>query len=143
MLHINIALLDAIPTPVAPGVPLPLSEEELINLYRTNGTVTRAEEREMAIGLPDPQQLASLTDVKHWMTESRRLLQENLTFRRDLWSPALDCSSVEVFEQLQYRLERALELLLDTSSSQGWCLTAIAAGRDGGLRHQVWDDLIT
>src|SRR5262249_3104109 len=46
-----------IPGPISAGVPLPLSHDELSELYRTNISVSREDEHELSGVLPDPSQL--------------------------------------------------------------------------------------
>ncbi len=74
------------------------------------------------------------------MTERNRLLQENLDYRRDLWTQNASKTSPEKFVELQTRLSKAAEPLRDTTR---WRLEALMIGREGGIRRQAWDELIT
>ncbi len=138
----NSASLNWIPAPVILETPLLLSTEELTHLYRTNATVTLIDEREMAVGLPDPQRLPSPTDFEQWKVNRDRLLKENLNFRRDLWVTLPSNIPPEALKQLHDRLLQALEPLKEAGDERRWRLAAIAAGRDGGPGRQIWDDLI-
>src|SRR6266446_5250848 len=138
----NRALLGWIPTPITVEASLLLSKEELTSLYRTNATVPPKDEREMAGGLPDPRRFAPPVDFEHSVAERNRLLKEDLNFRRNLWT-AMPGPSIEAFKQLQLRLAQALESLNGTSHNERWNLATMAAGHEGGLRRQLWEDLIT
>ncbi|GAC1423671.1 MAG: AAA domain-containing protein [Ktedonobacteraceae bacterium] len=131
--------LGWVPAPVAIGIPLPLSQEELIHLYRTNLTVPLEDEREIASGLPNAHTLLSPVVFTQLVTEHDRLRQENLAYRRDLWTQNASNTSPEKFVELQTRLSKATESLRDTTR---WRLEALMVGREGGLRRQAWDELI-
>jgi len=131
--------LGWIPAPIAQGVPLPLSQAELIHLYSTNATVSLKDEREMALGLPNAVTLLPPVAFAQIIAERNRLLKENLEYRRDLWAQAATNTSPEKFAELQARLTKAAEPLHDTTR---WRLTTLMAGREGGLRRQVWDEFI-
>ncbi|GHO76996.1 disulfide isomerase [Ktedonobacter sp. SOSP1-85] len=138
----NSATHNWIPTPITPDTSLLLTTEEIVSLYRTNVTVTPQDEREMAVGLPNPQSLASPVDFDQWVQEHEHLIKEQLDFRRDVWIETPHSPSIEDFQQLQHRLIQALEPLKASNQEQRWRLTAIAAGRAGGANRQIWDDLI-
>jgi hypothetical protein len=123
-----------IPGPVTTGVPLPLSPDEVINLYRTNMTVTLKDEQEMVQGLPAAEKLLTPSAFAHLITEQARLKQAHATHRRDLWSHTTHTPSPESFQHLHNQLTLALTLLHDQTP---WRLAAIAAGREGGLRRQL------
>lgn len=129
-----------IPAPVTAGAPLPLSPEDVIKLYRTNATVTRKDEQEMVQGLPEANKFLSPAEFERLITEKSRLEHENVTYRRDLWRETRGTPSPDSIQNLQDQLTQALGFLQDQTP---WRLAAIAAGREGGLRRQIWDDLIT
>jgi very-short-patch-repair endonuclease/DNA polymerase III delta prime subunit len=131
-----------IPAPVTLGTPLPLTSDELVNLYRTNGTVSPLNEQEINACLPDPQQLASPPDFEQAVLDHHRLGQKTLDFRRDLWTQRVTRPSPLDLEHLSRRLSLATLPLMDTSNDRGWRLAAIAAGRDGGAHQQLWNGLL-
>ncbi len=128
-----------IPAPVTPGAPLPLTESELIDLYRSNALVTARDEREMALALPDPQQLLPPSDFERLVAERERLHATNLDYRRDLWSGRAIQQAPAVLEALYEQLQQAIESLKEGAR---WQIAALVAGRDGGPYRQAWDDLI-
>ncbi len=131
--------LGWIPASIVPGAPLPLSLEELVHLYKTNVTVSLQDERELALGLPDAHTLLTPSVFTQLIVERKRLQKENLSYRRDLWTQNANRTSPEKFAELQALLTTAAEPLRDTTR---WRLATLMAGREGGLRRQVWDELI-
>lgn len=132
--------LSWLPLPVSAGVPLPLSYEELIELYHTNISVSRKDEQEMIQGLPQPSSLVPPVIFDALMAEYKECLQTDLNYRRDLWdTPRNNVQSVETFKEVQHQLVIGLQPLEDQTL---WHQAAITAGREGGPRRTVWDDLI-
>ena len=129
-----------VPSPVKHGEPLPLSQGDLIELYRTNVTVTALDEQEIGYVLPDPGTLIAPTDFASLVTERIRLQHEDIGYRRDLWTGTAKERSQDALEHLQTRLTHAI---IPLRESTRWCLSAIAAGREGGPRRQAWEDLLT
>ncbi len=128
-----------IPTPVAPGAPLPLAEGELIDLYRSNALVTAKDEQELTLALPDPHQLMPPGDFERLVAERERLYATDLDYRRDLWSGRTIQQAPTVLEAIYEQLQQAIESLKEGAR---WQIAALVAGRDGGPYRQAWDDLI-
>ena len=128
-----------LPSPITLGVPLPLSSQELIDLYHTNKTVSDKDEQEMILGLPNMALFPLPEDFLALTSKQAQLQKEDLQYRRELWEQAPKTSSPTILKELQGHLTLALKALQDQPY---WRLAAIAAGREGGLRRQVWDDLI-
>lgn len=139
-----------IPSPVTLGVPLPLSIGEVIDLYRSNVVVTSEDEKELAVLLPDPEELMPPVDFERLVTEQSRLSEEELDYQRDLWDEGGDSRDLgyEIstepspgeLNDLLDQLTQAVEPLRDGT---GWRLAAITSGREGDVHRQPWDDLIT
>lgn len=121
--------------------PLPLSNTELAELYRTNATVTQQDEMEMVRGLPDPQTLLSASDFTHLVQEMQELNEAERLYRSDLWQATPSTQGAPAFEELQRQMQQAVAFLRQLSTP--WQREATAAGREGGLRKQSWTDLIT
>ncbi len=128
-----------IPEPIVAGAPLPLSRDEIYELYRTNITVTHQDERDSVPGLPVPNELLSPIELSHIFTQQKQLQQAGITYGQEFWKTPSPASPSEIFTQIQEQLTQALDFLKDQSP---WKLEAISAGREGGLRQQLWDDLI-
>jgi len=131
---------DWIPGPVSLGTPLPLSVADLIDLYRTNVTVTPEDERELVGTLPSPDELLAPVEFEHLIEERRRLADEDLRLREDLWVDASEEECPESLDLLFQRLTQAMEPLRD---ARGWKLAAIAAGRQGGPHREPWESLLS
>ena len=75
--HRNAFELDYIPGNVVTGAPLPLSFEELVQLYQSNAQITADEQKELDANLPDPSKLSS-------PEEFRTLLEQRDTLNRQI-----------------------------------------------------------
>jgi very-short-patch-repair endonuclease len=128
-----------IPAPITSGAPLPLSEGDLIDLYRSNALVTAKDEHELTFALPDPQQLLPPSYFERLVAERERLYTTDLDYRRDLWGGKAAQQPAAALEALYEQLQQALEPLREGAR---WQIAALSAGRDGGARRQVWDALI-
>lgn len=125
--------------PVTPDGPLPLTQGELVELYRSNALVSPDDEAELALSLPDPAQLVSPGDFERLIAGRERLQGEDLDYRRDLWKGVSEEQAPEPLERLYQQLLKALEPLRDETR---WRLAAITAGREGGPAREAWDDLL-
>ncbi|MEW5953838.1 MAG: AAA domain-containing protein [Bacillota bacterium] len=128
-----------IPSPITLGAPIPLSPGELAELYRTNVLLTSEDEKELAYDLPDPEKLILPDEFAYLVNERSRLLKENLDYRRDLWA---DMPAHITPDAIQDLLERIMRLVSPLQEGPEWRLTAIAAGRNGGIHREPWDNLI-
>lgn len=129
-----------IPAPVILGEPLPLSEGEVIELYRTNGSVTPADEEDLGHLLPDPQTFISPTEFERMIDERNRLLNLDLDYASDLWSTVAAEQKPEELERLSVEISRADDVL---GEEHGWLLYVIEAGREGGVQIAAWESLLT
>jgi transcription elongation GreA/GreB family factor/very-short-patch-repair endonuclease/uncharacterized small protein (DUF1192 family) len=132
-------LHDWIPGPVNLGEPLPLSEEELRELYRTNRSVSVADERELMAQLPNPATLVSPSDFSRWIEEYRTLEKADLHFRADLW---VDTPSDQTPESLRRLLDRLQSAVTPLDSEEAWKLAALTAGCAGAGQESAWRDLV-
>lgn len=128
-----------IPAPVNLGEPLPLSEGEVIELYRTNGAVTTTDEEDLSNLLPDPQTFVSPAEFDRLIAERNRLSNPNLDYASDLWSTASTEREPEEIERLSAEIARAGEFIGD---ERGWLLSVIEAGREGGAQAAAWESLL-
>ncbi len=130
-----------IPGPVIAGAPLPLSMNELSDLYRSNTILTAEEEQQAGLILPDAQKLPPPIEFAQLTAKQNELKSTNLVYRHDLWinTTAHISSSNTTLDYIQQRLLQEIEPLKNLTS---WHLAAISAGREGGIHRQVWDDLV-
>lgn len=131
---------DWIPSPVSLGAPPPLSVGDLIDLYRTNVSVTPEDERELVGPLPSPGELLAPVEFERLIEERRRLADRDMRLREDLWVSVPEEGSPESLNLLFQRLTQAMEPLRD---ARGWKLAAIAAGRQGGPHRELWESLLS
>lgn len=75
-----------IPGPVKLGGPLPLTENEIEELYSTNLDITWEDESELSCRLPDPNELLSPSEFERLVNEENDLGNIDLHFREDLWT---------------------------------------------------------
>jgi very-short-patch-repair endonuclease len=126
-----------IPGPVNQGAPLPLSTEELAELYLTNAQVSLDEEEEIAQGvapiesIPEPAVFGALVTALD-ATESPDLSA--------LWER-------HAREEELPLLHRLRELIVATVEHLGrvekWQRAMIAAGHTGGSDAELWNELAT
>lgn len=69
--------LDYIPGQITTGAPLPLSFEELAQLYQSNVQITADEEKELDANLPDPVKLASPEEFRN-LLEQHNVLNKQI-----------------------------------------------------------------
>lgn len=130
---------DWIPSPVTLGEPLPLTEGEVISLYRTNALLSPQDERELVTKLPDPSSLLSPSEYESLLSERQSLAGTSLNYRPDLWVNPPPGQRAQDLRILLERLQAASEPL---SSGEPWRLAAISAGREGPGAERAWRDLI-
>src|SRR5882672_6131064 len=131
--------LGWIPGPVAAVAPVPLSPGELADLYRTNVSLSREDESELAGQLPELHDLPGPEDFEASLSEQTRLGLEELEVRADLWQSGTSESSPEELEALAANLAQAVEPL---SGREKWKLAAVYAGKYGHGHREPWDQLV-
>ncbi len=129
-----------IPAPVALGAPLPLSEGEIIDLYRTSVTVTPEDELELSSALPKPDEIQTPEEFHSLVIDHANLVISDLTYRSDLWNHEPGTVGAEDLESLAERLRRAIDPIV---ANQAWKLAAISAGQKGKPYREPWDLLLT
>ena len=102
---------DWIPPPVEPGANMPLSREELAELYRLNREISEEEERELTTSLPEPDKLFSPDEFEKLVAQMQQPVDGHHT---EWWwrehtpddIPALE-SAAEKARILGERIQRA------------------------------------
>src|SRR4030081_1531487 len=100
--------LGWIPGPAAAVAPVPLSPGELADLYRTNVSLSREDEGELAGHLPELHDLPGPEDFEASLSEQTRLGMEQLDVRSDLWQSGSSESSPHELETLAANLTQAI-----------------------------------
>lgn len=129
-----------IPGPVNPGAPLPLSSQELAELYHSNILISARDERELLQLLPEAGNLLSPLEFEQLVNEQAQLSKNNIGYRYDLWASGNHHQPSQAIQELHKLLTQEIEPLRDLV---GWRLAAIMAGKEGGARRQAWEDLLT
>lgn len=128
-----------IPGPVMLESPLPLSDEELSQLYRTNVTLSLDDERELSYELPELCQLPTPTKFESMVRERNRLRLEDLDFCSAFWAQGPGRGTESQIESLCDRLSRAREAL---ATKEQWKLATTYAGMHGGAHLHPWQHLV-
>lgn len=134
-----------IPGPVDPGAPLPLSVDEIIQLYRTNAVLTPQDERELKAGLPDLAALPSPDAFDRLVAKRTSPLTSGMPGAADaelageLWFNPPGAEGDETLETLARELCEAGRKVLD---AEPWLQAACAAGLRGGTYRRAWDRLL-
>src|SRR6267142_857486 len=131
--------LGWIPGPVAAVAPLPLTPGELADLYRTNTSLSREDEIELAGHLPELHDLPRPEEFEASLNERNRLSMEELELRSDLWKSGVPEGSPEELEALAASLAQAVEPL---TGKEKWKLEAVYAGKYGGAHRKPWEQLV-
>jgi very-short-patch-repair endonuclease/DNA polymerase III delta prime subunit len=128
----NRARYEWLPGPLAPGAPIPLSPEQLVTLYASNGLVTKGEEDELEGGLPPLDQLpeppefaAAVADLG--ATEPSSLAQ--------FWERTPRESDSQGIAALAAHLSRIAQ---EASEMTRWQRALAAAGRAGEAERNLW-----
>jgi very-short-patch-repair endonuclease len=129
-----------IPGPVEEEAPLPLSKKELTELYATNRKISADAEEELRSDLPSVDDIPSPTELKEYLDTKRELAQQDLDWGESHWKDHSPLSIEEV-EELEQDLSETLYSSLGEASE--WQLEALEAGRRGGGRKEIWEELLT
>jgi very-short-patch-repair endonuclease len=128
-----------VPSPVAPGAAVPLSEGEVTELYSTNRSVPPDAERELSQSLPDAAQLPSPAEFEALATTRDHLSKADREYRSDFWLPTTSTLSPESLSAIVTKVHQAIEPL---AGGERWKLAAVYAGKNGGPHREPWDNLV-
>jgi very-short-patch-repair endonuclease len=128
---------DWIPVDVVLGQSLPLTPAEIAELYRTNETVDRDDEKLLTAPLPDTIQMPNPTDFSSLCAERRELGGIDRSFRAELWNSPPDAPA----ERLDGVLEAAAEAAASLERMPPWTARLVEAGASLAERG-VWDQLL-
>lgn len=131
---------DWIPGPAALGAPLPLSEGEVAELYRTNDTVSLEDEVELSGLLPPIIDLPMPGEFERLVEERTRLARLDMDFRPELWGRTLGAESADDLALLAEQLRKAVELV---AVAAAWQLAVLVAGQKGGPYRETWEHLLS
>jgi len=112
---------DWIPGPVELGAALPLSREELAELYRLNRELTEVDEQELSVRLPDPQALFAPDEFDRIVA---RIREEPDGHRPEWWEQSHTSDEIP---DLQAVAEEARTLGQRVQQAEAWELDLISS----------------
>lgn len=146
--------LDYIPGTVRPYAILPLSAEELADLYQSNVQLSAEDEQELSNHLPDPQSLLdpSTLEEKHAALASLSLYLQNLT-EQNGWKIqnlpteqkiilCIGTNTLDIPYPDRQAIERLKDLAAHMEQSEPWMKHCAADGKQGGSYKDLWNRLI-
>jgi very-short-patch-repair endonuclease len=128
-----------IPRGVESGAALPLSEGELVALYRTNTTVAKEDEFELSAFLPSHSELLRPGQFNDLLCERSSLGKVDRTSGDKMWNPAASPGTPQELEALADRIRDAVEPL---SGKDMWKLEVISVGKSGLPHREAWHQLL-
>jgi very-short-patch-repair endonuclease/DNA polymerase III delta prime subunit len=130
---------DWIPSPVNLGETAPLSHEDVVALYQTNGRINLDDERELNLVRPDATSLPTPKQFTELVEEITALRSQNLLYGEEFWHGTDVDQNLDDFDRMLALAAKAIEFLRDGAK---WQLEAVQAGRDGNEAKRVWLSLI-
>lgn len=146
--------LSYIPGKVRADTPFPLSDEEVFELYRSNGLVSETDEEELLINLPAPEDLSSPLEFEHHV-QTLKQAQGRLDEiqRKNVW--CVTDRSIErlidfngafgqfaLFYPKPDALNELVTILRQFPEIETWMKVAASDGKNGGAYAHRWEKLI-
>jgi very-short-patch-repair endonuclease/cellulose biosynthesis protein BcsQ len=112
---------------------LPVTLDDLIFVYKYNGTVSQSEEMELAVSLPNPATLPSVLDFQN-------LCDDFNVARSETVKPAIvpEITGTPDFSKVDYIIDTYVNPLKGIDS---WAAFVAADGKRGGGYRQMWEKL--
>ena len=121
-----------LPGPLTAGAPLPLSNEELTQLYSTNGVITPEEEREFEVSLPPRDQICTTEAFTELVA---RLDATESAAASRLWEYAAAHEHESRLAHLADTLERFARELTEMAP---WQRALVSEGRQDEASRELW-----
>lgn len=152
----NESKLSYIPGKVKLGEPLPLSYDDLRELYATNAQISKNEEREFSLELPNLCDILNPDDFSKLVAKMQKCKDHLKTFEdiniyKVTHNFAFDDITVTLKDGsdnfvIHAPKKEALQQLLDTcnalESMKKWQIKAAVNGKNGGAMRKRWETLI-
>jgi very-short-patch-repair endonuclease len=131
---------DWIPGPVALGEPLPLSVDEVRELYATNIATTPDDDAYADQALPPLQSLPKPDTFLHWLSRDSKdkSRQKSVNCGKFWASQKFKRGDIKKFEDLKQRFEQLVE---SSAHLEDWHWAAVRDGRSDDTRA-IWDELL-
>lgn len=123
---------DWVPGPVESGAPLPLSPEEISELYSLASKVSAEEEGEIQMGLPEP---AILPSSSEFVALVRALEFTEVAGQERFWERPANERELPALEVLA---RTAASLAAEVGASEPWQKALVAVGHAGGVERDLW-----
>jgi very-short-patch-repair endonuclease len=125
-----------IPSPMQPGAPLPLSDLELMDLYTSNGLLSKQEELCLSEGLPDLSCALKPSEVLDLASDFNRTDLDHANRFSELWSN--QNQDANELEKVLLNLKKSLDIF----TSHKWIKKVVEDSKNGQERLQTWHKLI-
>lgn len=130
---------DWIPKPVELGAPLPLSVSEIVELYRTNISISKDDEEELLKNLPQPSGLLTPSEFKALIEGLNYYKNLELSPREELWKFGARDLLPEYLENITKKLLTTVNMI---DQDVPWKSATIFAGFKGLEHRKPWDNLV-
>ncbi|MEE8139114.1 MAG: AAA domain-containing protein, partial [Thermoanaerobaculia bacterium] len=128
---------DWVPGPLEADAELPLTDEELLDLYTLNAKITEEDEKLLTASLPDVAQLPAPKDFASLYDEINNLDRKNLKTGSEFWLH--ENHTRETLSELMETLTAAVEVL---DVGDEWLLECFDAGRNATGEKDSWLALV-
>ena len=128
-----------IPGPLKAGVLCPLSDQEVTDLYASQGVLTAYDETQLEVAQPKLHRLVTPADFRLLTAERISEGKRAQAHRPDLWDGTRDQCSAATLQTLQQRFQATAETLKD---NRRWLREALYAGWSGGELSTTWQRLL-
>jgi hypothetical protein len=129
-----------IPGPLHLGVPCPLTDIEVRQLYASNGTLTPRDEAQLSVLQPVLAQLVTPADFRLRAAEKAGADSRARAHRPDLWADgAASNLTAGELQQLHRKVKAAASVLGEQSR---WLREVLFAGWSGDDLRETWRDLL-
>lgn len=129
---------DWIPSPVAEFQPLPLSVDEIGELYATNVEIPSEYEPELRDDLPELDALPTPADFGRLLDTLEDSSKSAAHDRAELWQGPPSAGNAGRLTALAESIEKVIGKLTDDVE---WTLAVVAAGMRGEAETKPWEDL--
>ena len=136
-ININKEKASWIPLPVAKGMALVLSNEEIEDLYSSNENISVYEEEEFDNNLPDVSELITPIEFNNLVNKKNSFEEEVLSYGIEFWNENKDTRE-GLLESLNSRIENSTK---NIDLSKVWTLEIIESYKDDRLKKN-WENLI-
>ncbi len=130
-------LHDWIPGPIQENAEIPLSSQELRDLYALNAKITSEDEGLLTSELPDLDRLPSPKEFAGLFDDINQLERKKLKSGSEYWLH--DNQTSEMLDQLQQTISETAEVM---QTEDEWLLECVDAGRTAQGERESWFSLV-